>query len=101
MDHKPGMEIGLPLTSFRVPMSEPEAGLNALILPSPKFPTNNDPAKSPKLAGATARPHGELSGPCEIRFAVRFPDISNTPTYPFPAPATSSCFAPSCLAYVT
>jgi hypothetical protein len=37
--------------------------LNALILPSVKFPTRSAPANGPKLAGAIAIPQGELSGP--------------------------------------
>jgi hypothetical protein len=38
-------------------------GLKALIRPSPKLPTRRVPLGVPKLSGADAIPHGELSGP--------------------------------------
>src|SRR5580700_340656 len=48
-----------------------------------------------------AMPHGELSVPPEIRCVSRFPAVSNTATYPLPAPATSLNLLASCMAYDT
>src|SRR5438445_532741 len=59
IDPNPRITIGLLLVSFSVRISEPVVRLNALILPSPKLPPNNAPAKSPNVDGAMANPHGE------------------------------------------
>src|SRR5215831_14443329 len=63
MVQSPSRRIGCPLGFFTVPRKSPLYGSNALILPSPKFPINNEPPSSPKPAGASATPQGELSTP--------------------------------------
>src|ERR1700688_2759569 len=60
---RPEMEIGTPEPSCNAPRNRPLRGSNALIVPSPKLPTSRDPAKSPKVAGATVIPQGEFRGP--------------------------------------
>src|SRR5713101_9313095 len=59
------------------------------------------PANCPKLAGACAKPHGELRCPCWANRATICPLRSKVFTKPCACPATSSCFAASCIAYVT
>src|ERR1700733_7655208 len=44
---------------------------------------------------------GEFSVPCDAKRLTNFPPVVNSSMYPLPAPATSSCFAPSCSAYET
>src|SRR5579862_5983207 len=93
--------MGFPLVSSSVPSAAPVVALNALILPSLKFPTRSAPENDPKVDGAIAIPHGELSGPALTRFAIRAPFRSNVATYPFPGPPALLCFWASCFAYVT
>src|SRR5215469_14634478 len=60
---RPGLTMGLPLASDRVPINSVVTGSNALIFPSPKFPTRMSLANCPKSAGASPTPHGEFSSP--------------------------------------
>src|SRR5216683_1750619 len=59
------------------------------------------PANWPKLAGACAKPQGELRCPCWANRAIICPLRSKVFTKPCAWPAMSSCFASSCIAYVT
>jgi hypothetical protein len=45
-----------------------------------------------KLAGASARPQGELSAPWAAKRDSRLPSKSKVSMKPWPGPATSSCF---------
>src|SRR2546423_8388106 len=73
--------------------------------PLPKLPISRSPLKTPKLVGAIASPQGAFGGaffrPPDATRATSCPSVVNWSTYPAPAPATSSFFAASCLAYVT
>src|SRR5262249_54793664 len=57
--------------------------------------------KGPKLKGAAAIPHGELSTPLEAKRRSKLPLVSKISTNPWPGPATSSCFLAFCSANVT
>src|SRR6058998_3597647 len=73
----------------------------AFTWPSPKLPTSRSPPNRPKLAGASARPHGAFSWPCCATRTSRFPSVSKASTKPRPWPSISS-FAPGpCFANVT
>src|SRR5579862_3748813 len=99
--HRLSIAITLPRTSVNCPKNAPVPASNALIVPSPKFPTNNAPANFPNPPGASATPHGEFNVPCAATCCTTFPFASNTSTNPFPGPATSSCLSASCTAIVT
>src|SRR5881296_131431 len=98
------------MTSFRpsmvrsVPMSSnvpSGSSWYAFTWPSPKLPMSRSPPNVPKLAGASARPHGAFNWPCCATRASRFPSVSKASTKPRPWPSISS-FAPGpCFAYVT
>jgi hypothetical protein len=74
--HRPSMAIGVPVASASWPASAPVLMLKALMWPSPKLPISRSPAKVPKVDGATARPHGELSGPCAANCLMKCPLVS-------------------------
>ena len=76
-------------------------GAKALMRPSPKLPTSTPLLSVPKLAGARARPQGELSVPREAMRCIRFPFVSKTSTNPFPAALTSSWWDSFCRAKLT
>src|SRR5881396_3220290 len=98
------------MTSFRpsvvrsAPMSSNvPSGVSwyAFTWPSPKLPMSRSPPNRPKLAGASARPHGAFNRPCCATRTSRFPSVSNASTKPRPWPSISS-FAPApCFANVT
>src|ERR1035437_8006338 len=101
MPQRPEIARGLPDESCSVPRDAPVVALNALIRPSPKFPTSSAPPNAPQFAGAMATPHGEFSGPFEIKCFVRLPFRSKTATKPFPTPPASRNLFASCFAYST
>src|SRR6185436_18531285 len=77
MPHRPSTRMRLPLASRSEPSHVPVRGPYALIVPSPKLPTSSAPPNLPKLAGASARPHGAFNAPREAtqQAAVRIEHI--------------------------
>src|SRR5205823_11787297 len=84
-DQRPEFTIG-PLKSVRVPRKAPVAGSYALILPSPKLPTNRSLLKLPKLAGASTTPQGEFrwDSPAATNYLMKLPFASKMATAPAP-----------------
>src|SRR2546429_3324768 len=98
------------MTSFRPsavrsdPMSSKvpsDVSWYAFTWPSPKLPTIRSPPNRPKLAGASARPHGAFNWPCCATRTSRFPSVSKASTKPRPWPWSSSLAPGPCFAYVT
>jgi len=98
--HSPGILMSNPLMSLTLPNQAPNE-LNTLIKPSPKLPTRNDPCGNSHEHGAGIIPHGEFNGPWLANLLSSTPLVLKILIKPFPGPATSSCLAPSCLAYKT
>src|SRR5207247_8737427 len=63
MPHNPSIVITSPLGVRSWPRGAPLMASNALIVPSPKFPTRRLLQNSPKTDGAIAIPQGALSVP--------------------------------------
>src|SRR6266852_597623 len=86
--HRPSTAIGRPSAAWSWPCSRSSPlprkrwGSNALMWPSPKFPTSRSPPKAPKSAGASASPQGELSRPREATRRSRWPSVSKAFTKP-------------------
>src|SRR5437870_8113130 len=60
---RPSMTMEFPEESDSAPRDLPLIKSKALIVPSPKLPTSNEPPNFPKLPGATTIAQGELSTP--------------------------------------
>src|ERR1700756_3050380 len=101
ISHKPGFTSTLLEESLSWPRNFPVVS-NALIVPSPKFPTRIAFGNAPKVAGAATTPQGALSfPPAATKVLTKLPLLSKISTCPRPVPGCASCLAASCIAYAT
>src|SRR3984957_18735507 len=82
MSHKPAFTNTLPEASVSWPINLPVVS-NALIVPSPKFPTRISLANAPKVAGAATTPQGAfrlLLAPAATKVLTNLPVASKMST---------------------
>src|SRR5579864_2917808 len=98
ISHKPGFTSTLLEESLSWPRNFPVVS-NALMVPSPKFPTRIAFGNTPKVAGVATTPQGALSfPPTATKVLTKLPFVSKISTCPIPAPGWASCLAASCIA---
>src|SRR5580704_19126336 len=98
--HRPGFTNTLWEESLSWPRNFPVVS-NALMVPSPKFPTRIALGNAPKAAGLATTPQGAFRlflAPKAMRVLTKLPFSSKISTCPRPAPGTASCLGLSCIA---